>query len=238
MVPLPPPDPELRSLAVAFDGDAMAEQLDVDRCRPRYARYRPGRGCVVLYELDHGSGHLTMLTPRRADRLWSRVRAVDPGLRAFRVPELGAVMQLHPFDVRLPGLVAALSEPVMGRELGAACSVELVRYKPGRRAVLRYGIDGRVVYGKLRADTAGAAHVDLARELIAQGVETPAPLGYLPRLRMTLHSKAPGTRLAELRGSPRATPTGWSPSPTRWPGSTQRPSPGWGPTRRRARPQT
>jgi aminoglycoside phosphotransferase (APT) family kinase protein len=99
------------------------------------------------------------------------------------------VVQLFPADVRLPGLADA-----MGR--GPA---ELVRYKPGRRAVLRYGGE-RVVYGKLRADTAGALHVELGRRLIELGVPTPVPIGYLPDLRMTLHEEQRGTRLAELRG--------------------------------------
>jgi hypothetical protein len=95
---------------------------------------------------------------------------------------------------------------VLGSPAGAAgapdCALELVRYKPGRRAVLRYrlgGQDGPPIYGKLRADGAGALQLPLGHELIERGVPTPAPLVYLPHLGMTLHSEMPGTRLAALR---------------------------------------
>ena len=63
------------------------------------------------------------------------------------------------------------------------------------------GSGERVVYGKLRADTAGALHAQLGRRLIELGVATPAPLDYLPELRMTLHAEQRGTRLAELEGA-------------------------------------
>ena len=98
------------------------------------------------------------------------------------------MLQLYPVDLRLPGLV------------DAAAGAELVRYKPGRRAVLRYRRGHRVVYGKLRADDAGRSHMAVAKSLIAAGVATPTPLEYRPGLRMTVHAEAPGTRLAEQRG--------------------------------------
>jgi Phosphotransferase enzyme family len=192
------PDPVLGPLEVALDpaaaAAALAPHLDgLEGCRPRYVRYRPGRQLLVLYDLELDGaltlGHLTMLTPRRAERLWGRVEVAGLADRARRVPELEAVVQLFPADVRLPGLAGAVAR-------GPA---ELVRYKPGRRAVLRYGGE-RVVYGKLRADGAGAGHVELGRRLIELGIPTPAPLDYLPDLRMTLHEEQRGTRLAELGG--------------------------------------
>jgi hypothetical protein len=189
-----PPDPALGPVGIALDGGAVAGLLGVERCVPRYARYRPARQLQVLYELESGSlAHLTVLPPARAERLWGRVAASGllervPG-GARRVPELGAVLQRYPVDVRLPGLVEA------------SAAAELVRYKPGRRAVLRYRLDGRVVYGKLRADDAGAEHVRLGRELIERGIATPTPLRYEQSLRMAVHEAAPGTRLADLRGA-------------------------------------
>ncbi len=191
-------DPALGPLDVALDAGAAEAALaphlaGLKGCRPRYVRYRPRRQLLVLYDLDLDGAstlaHLTMLPPRRAERLWARIEAAGLAGRARRVPELGAVAQLFPADVRLPGLAGALAR-------GPA---ELVRYKPGRRAVLRYGGE-RGVYGKLRADAAGALHAELGRRLIELGVPTPAPLGYLPELRMTLHDEQPGTRLAELQG--------------------------------------
>jgi hypothetical protein len=165
----------------ALDGDAMARVLGATSCVPRYVRFQPGRRLVVLYELDGELAHLTIFKPKRAERLWERVRESP---LAERVPELGGVLQRFPLDARLPGLPLA------------ALDGELVRYKPGRRAVFRF--EGS--YGKLRADEAGAAHVAVARELIAQGIRTPEPLEYRPELGMALYAEVAGTRLATLRG--------------------------------------
>jgi hypothetical protein len=187
---------------LALDGDAVTEALaphlpGLERCTPRYVKYKPGHHCHVLYDLvidgACAAGHLMMLRPRRAERLWSRlVESRLPeraGVPAFLAAELGAVLQLYPVDLRLPGLVEA------------AAGAELVRYKPGRRAVLRCRRGERVVYRKLRADDAGESHIAIARSLIAAGVATPAPLEYRPDLRMTVHAEAPGTRLAEQSGA-------------------------------------
>ena len=189
-------------VSLAIDGDAIAEALaphvpGLERCTPCHVKYKPGHHCHVLYDLvidgACAAGHLTMLRPRRAERLWSRlVESRLPeraGVPAFHVGELGAVLQLYPVDLRLPGLV------------DAATGAELVRYKPGRRAVLRYRRGERVVYGKLRADDAGRSHIAVAKSLIAAGVATPTPLEYRADLRMTVHAEAPGTRLAEKRGA-------------------------------------
>jgi hypothetical protein len=168
------PDPVLPHRDAALDAGeataALAPHLaGLESCRPRYVRYRPGRQLLVLYdlELDGAStlAHLTLLTARRAERLWGRIEAAGLAQQARRVRELGAIAQLFPADVRLPGLAPAVAR-------GPA---ELVRYKPGRRAVLRYGGEP-VVYGKLRADAAGARHVEVGRRLIDLGVPTPAPL--------------------------------------------------------------
>src|SRR5918999_1321167 len=189
-------------VSLAIDGDAVAGALvphvpGLERCEPRHVRYKPGHHCHVLYDLvlDDActSGHLSMLRPRRAERLWARLvesrLAERAGVPACHVGELAAVLQLYPVDLRLSGLV------------DAAAGAELVRYKPGRRAVLRYRRDERVVYGKLRADDAGSSHMAVARSLIAAGIATPTPLEYRPDLRMTVHAEAPGTRLAEKRGA-------------------------------------
>ncbi|HEX5620001.1 MAG TPA: phosphotransferase [Solirubrobacteraceae bacterium] len=165
----------------ALDGDAMARLLGARSCTPRYVRFQPGRRLLVLYDLDGELAHLTIFKPQRTERLWARVR----GSRlAQRMPELGGVLQRFPLDVRLPGLAVA------------ALDGDLVRYKPGRRAVFRFA----GAYGKLRADEAGAAHVTVARELIAHGIHTPAPLEYRPELGMALYEEVRGTRLATLRG--------------------------------------
>ena len=189
-------------VSLAIDGAAAAEALapyvpELERCTPRHVKYKPGHHCHVLYDLEidgaYTAGHLMMLSPRRAERLWSRLMESRlperAGVPAYHVAELAAVLQLYPVDLRLPGLVEA------------AAGAELVRYKPGRRAVLRYRRSERIVYGKLRADDAGGSHMAVAQSLIAAGVATPTPLEYRPDLRMTVHAEAPGGRLAEKRGA-------------------------------------
>ena len=181
------PDAVLGPLAPALDGDAVAELVPgCSVCRPVYVRYKPGHHLQVLYEIDGTLGHLMLVPPRRAERLWARI--ADSGLlergKAWHLPGMGAVMQMYPVDVRLPGLSAP--------ELGGA---QLIRYKPGKRAVLRLGPG---VFGKLRADDAGPRLIALGR---AVGALCPTPLEYRPELRMTTYRAAPGTRLALLRGT-------------------------------------
>jgi hypothetical protein len=135
---------------------------------PRYVRFQPGRRLVVLYD---SMAHLTVLKPRRTERLWEQV-AGSP--LASRVPELGGVLQRFPLDVRLPGLA------------GAVEGGELIRYKPGRRAVIRYP----GAYGKLRAD--GRRPVTLPG--------TPPVLQYRPGL--TVYEEVPGTPLRECERAP------------------------------------
>jgi hypothetical protein len=101
--------------------------LEADRFgEPRYVRYQPDRRLVVLYD---SMAHLTVLKPKRTERLWEKVSDSPLAERA-----LGGVVQHWPLDVRLPAL------PEVGGEL--------VRYKPGRRALLRRS----GAYVKLRAD--------------------------------------------------------------------------------------
>jgi hypothetical protein len=132
--------------------------------RPQYVRYQPGRRLVVLYD---SMAHLTVLTPKRTERLWAKVAGSPLAERA-----LGGVVQRWPLDVRLPALPEARGE--------------LVRYKPGRRALFR--CDG--TYVKLRAD--GRAPVELPG--------TPRVLAHRPG--MTVYEEVPGTPLRECERAP------------------------------------
>jgi hypothetical protein len=148
--------------------DLWGALLATELGEPRYVRYQPGRRLVVLYELDGELSHLTVLRPRRTERLWEQV-AGSPLAR--RVPELGGVLQRFPLDVRLPGLTVAI-------EAG-----ELIRYKPGRRAVIRYP----GAYGKLRAD--GRAPVALPG--------TPPVIEHRRELGLAIYEEMPGTPLRD-----------------------------------------
>ncbi len=168
---------------------------------------------------------IRMHRAERAEKLWSdplldrlveraaRLHPDPPVGRAAYVPQMQAIVQLYPVDTELPALVRAVSSSEMRRVLremlpegtGSAlreCRAELVRYK-SKRATLRYRLRGAevdTVYGKLRHDDRGATLFEIGRALRGAGVPTPAPLAYLPDLRMLVYAEAPGTLLAELRG--------------------------------------
>jgi Phosphotransferase enzyme family len=139
--------------------------LEADRFgEPVYVRYQPGRRLVVLYD---SMSHLTVLKPKRTERLWEEVAGSPLAERA-----LGGVVQRWPLDVRLPAL--------------ADVDGELVRYKPGRRAVFR--LPG--AYAKLRAD--GRAPV------VVPG--SPPVLEHRPGL--TVYEAVPGAPLRECERAP------------------------------------
>lgn len=97
-----------------------------------------------------------------------------------------AAIWVHPDDPQLPALAAAAFPHALGALLarvgvpGAVESVELVAYRPARRAVVRAVVDGRPVYVKVvrpdRAEPIAARHRAFARA----GVPVPAVLGWSP----------------------------------------------------------
>jgi hypothetical protein len=139
--------------------------LEADRFgEPIYVRFQPRRRLVVLYD---SMAHLTVLKPKRTERLWAEVAGSPLAERA-----LGGVVQHWPLDIRLPHL--------------GAIDGDVVRYKPGRRAVIR--LPG--AYAKLRAD--GRAPVELPG--------TPRVLEHRPGL--TVYEAVPGTPLRECSRAP------------------------------------
>jgi aminoglycoside phosphotransferase len=214
--------------------DCASGALRVESCHPVAVRYEPGRSCLVRYKLalrDDRAGpkiktlaQVELSASNLAEELWSDPtlgrlveRAAkwhpDPPVgRAAYVPEMRAIVQLYPVDVKLPALVPATSSCEMCRVLREAfpektgsapreCHAELVRYKPAKRAVLRYRLGGAevdTVYGKLHARDRAAALYEIGRALREAGVATPAPLAYLPDLRMVVYSEAQGGRLKDL----------------------------------------
>jgi Ser/Thr protein kinase RdoA (MazF antagonist) len=199
----------------------LGDRVAVRACDPCYVRYKPATNCIVQYRLaleDAGSGrthetiaHAKLFAGGRAERVWSSPAvhelAATAGTGAVRVahlPELDALLQLYPVDLALPAL-AVLGSPA-GRhvveELAVAGNgdrqLELLRYKPGRKALLRFGS----VYAKLHAHERGAAIHRAGRALQAGGVPVAAASAYLPRYRLLAHEEAPGTPLRALRGGP------------------------------------
>lgn len=179
---------------------------------------------LALRDTETGSmlqtvAHARLYRDDRGEQLWSnealsrlveRAEALHPQSpvsRAAYIPEMRTMIQLYPVDVKLPGLVYAASSTRMQLLLREVlpfssglyqCQPELVRYKPERRAVLRYrfsGTDAGVVYAKLRCDDRGAEISQVTHALVEAGVSTPVSLAYLPELRMMIHAEAPGRSL-------------------------------------------
>lgn len=241
MIPLPPPDANLPELAIAFDGEAMAELLalslrdcasarfTVDSCRPRYVRYKPGTNCIVQYALGlRGEAssaielpaHVSLYADDRGQRRWGKpkLQAVVAAAKRLHAPPFGGaaylpavrgVVSLFPVDYTLPALVDIASnafritlQSVLPEGVGriADSSPTLVRYKPARKALLRFeGEDGRdAIYAKALCDDRGESVTAAGRALLANGIATAAPLACLRAARVVVHASAPGVPLSDL----------------------------------------
>jgi len=174
-------------------------------CRPAYVRYKPGTSFLVEYRLGFAGrpletiAHVKLFAGAGAAKLWAKeplrrlaetVENPAPLVAAALLPELAAVLQTFPVDLALPTLVRAASRP----------GVELVRYKPGRKALLRYRANGETVYGKIHEDGRGATVAAAARQVAAAGVPTARPLGYSKKLCEVVHAAASGEPLRSLQG--------------------------------------
>ncbi|MGH2558070.1 MAG: phosphotransferase [Thermomicrobiales bacterium] len=206
-----------------------AGRVAIERVEPNYVRYKRGTSCLVGFRLtlrDAETGEISALPAsarlyadergaRRASgkKLWrlldvvARTYPAPPVERAAYIPSLQALIQLWPVDYDLPALPLAASPTILGPAFAtvvpAAARAELIRYKPARKALFRYGSDDGAlpaVYGKLLPDDRGAGICALAHALRRQGVPTPAPLAYLPNEQLLFHAAAPGRPLASLRG--------------------------------------
>jgi Phosphotransferase enzyme family len=233
LIPLPPHDAKLPGIPIALNGEAMTaalngalEDVTVLTSEPDYVRYRPGIYCRVRYRtevVDEEGRRLRLpahvaLYPRfRSEKLARRhgllngSGSIQP--RTAFLSELHGIAQLFPVDIGLPGLMVATSPEALScraRSLGNKLSrdllnseVELVRYKPQKRAVLKYhhgqGPEG-AIYGKLRKDRTGLSP-RIAEAIQSAGVATPSVLGRLADIGMALQAAGSGVRLSEFRGS-------------------------------------
>lgn len=122
---------------------------------------------------------------------------------------------------------ADLAAPLLARQLpgfgkkGAntlerIAAIEVLKYKPGRRCVLAYQLQGRHkasgqpisrrVIGKVFRDERGLRLFALQERLWracfgpegVNGIGVPQPLAYVPEMRMVVQASAPGWRLDEL----------------------------------------
>jgi hypothetical protein len=220
---------------------------DIEDCRLVRLRYRQGSHYFLLYTLrlvepDTGRERDVQVTgllyaeKDKAEQTWRKLKATDPqqeipdGWLTFEpvsfVPELEMLVQVFPYDHRLPALPVLAAgppselEPVLLGRFGSgewrleACNVQPVRYRE-QGAVLRYRAKARnaatgerierCFYAKVYRDEGqGQQTHQVLRELWKQarangeGFTVARPLAYLSGLRTLLQEEAPGTSLKEI----------------------------------------
>jgi hypothetical protein len=219
---------------------------DIEDCRLIRLRYRQDSRCFLLYTLrlverdtdrerDVQVTGLLYADKNKAEQAWRKLQATDPrqeipdGWLTFEpvsfVPELEMLVQVFPYDHRLPTLPhlaagpPAELEPVLVGRFGPgewrleACNVEPVRYRE-QGAVLRYTAKGRNAatggrreksfYAKVYRDEKGERTYQALRTLWrrtsanGEGFSVVRPLAYLSDLRALILEEAPGTPLDEI----------------------------------------
>ena len=216
-------------------------------CRLSRIRYRRGERCVLQYtlrlaEADTGSERIQWVTgvmyaDDKTRRKWEKLRVSYPKdvseiISTFEpfsfIPELGMLVQVFPYDRRLPTLPLLIAEPLPELKLPLLArfgpgtwrtdvwNVEPVRYRAGLGAALRLTVQGqddatgrrieRRFYAKVYRDEGqGQQTHQVLRELWKQarangeGFTVARPLAYLSGLRTLLQEEAPGTH---TRGDP------------------------------------
>jgi hypothetical protein len=220
---------------------------DIEDCRFIRLRYRQDSRCFLLYTLrlvepDTGLERDVQVTgliyaeKDKAEHTWRKLKATDPqqeipdGWLTFEpvsfVPELGMLVQVFPYDRRLPNLPLVMAgpppelEPVLLGRFGPGdwrvevWNTEPLRYRGQRGAVLRYTARARnaatgisreksfyaKVYRNEKGEQTYQALRALWRRTSANGeaFTVVRPLAYLSDLRALILEEAPGTPLDEI----------------------------------------
>jgi len=222
MTPLGTSTPTTERLAAvdeALDGHRMGSRIRAAvglpgraGCQVLDAKYEPGVRCTVLY----GVGDLLV----RGD-LFDQQEQGAPDDRARPVVAPGVRLSVFPDDPDLPGLRRAadpsalrdaLSDVLPGGGRVLRCRLQLVRYRPGKRATLAVELRGRPdraahrVVVKSYHDGAKAAEVAAEAVLLDATADPAAPLrfaavrAHLPELSLVVQEHVAGLHLdAALR---------------------------------------
>ena len=215
-------------------------------CRLSRIRYRRGERCVLQYtlrlaEADTGSERIQWVTgvmyaDDKTRRKWEKLRVSYPKdiseiISTFEpfsfIPDLGMLVQVFPYDRRLPTLPLLIAEPLpelespllarfgSGNWRTEVWNVEPVRYRAGLGAALRLTVQvqddatgrrmERRFYAKVYRDEGqGQQTHQVLRALQkhartnGEGFTVARPLAYLSSLRTLLQEEAPGTPLDEI----------------------------------------
>lgn len=146
-----------------------SEAYHIRECMLTRVRYREGSRCVLQYtqrlvhprtgrERNQWVTGVLYAEPDRAERIWQRLAAGGPSaempepLRTFEpvsfIRDLRMLVEVFPYDRRLPGLLLAMSrspelEALLGAQLDSEWhaeewAIEPIRYRAELGAVLRY----------------------------------------------------------------------------------------------------
>jgi len=161
--------------------------LEPHRVEPAQAHYRPGRWLAVCFRtgvVERSSGRPLCPT------VTVECRAGEPDL-----------MWSFPDDPALPGLAVAADAACVRPRLRPCpgdVAVEPLRYRPRRRAVLRYRLDGkRVLFGKVVNPARGRRQLALADALRPTGLHLALPVGRVGPGALVFPA-LPGTPLRDL----------------------------------------
>ena len=220
---------------------------DIEDCRLTRLRYRHDSRRFLLYTLhlvEPDTGHerdvqvtgLLYAQKNKAEQAWRELQATDPHQEipeawlTFEpvsfVPELDMLVQVFPYDRRLPTLPLVMAgpsselEPVLVARFGPgdwrieACDVEPVRYREQGGAVVRYtakarnaatgGTRERSFYAKVYRHEKGEQTYQSLRALRSQarangeGFTVVRPVTYLSEFRALILEEAPGMTLEEI----------------------------------------
>lgn len=142
--------------------------LEPHRVEPAQAHYRPGRWLAVCFR--------TGAVDRSSGRPLSPTVTVE-----CRAGQSDLLVWAFPDDPALPGLAVAAGAAHVRRRLRprpANVVVEPLRYRPRRRAVFRYRLDGdRVLFGKVVTPGRGRRLLALADPLRSTGLRLALPVG-------------------------------------------------------------
>src|SRR5437763_4278994 len=169
--------------------------LEPHRVEPAQAHYRPGRWLTVCFRTASVEG--------------AGGRPVDLTVTVDWRPDEPVAVWAFPDGPALPGLAPAADGEALRRRLRphpAAVTVEPLRYRPRRRAVLRYRLPGdRVLYGKVVTPKAGQRLLALADALRGDesGLRLALPIGRLgPGALILPEMVGPSLRDVLLAGGP------------------------------------
>jgi Phosphotransferase enzyme family len=220
---------------------------DIEDCRFIRLRYRQDSRRFLLYTLhlvepDTGRERDVQVTgllyaqKNKAEQAWRELKATDPHQEipeawlTFEpvsfVPELDMLVQVFPYDRRLPTLPLVMAgpspelKPLLVARFGAgdwrieAWNVEPVRYREQGGAVLRYTAKGRNAatgrrrerhfYVKVYRHDKGEQTYQALRALWrrtsanGEGFSVVRPVTYLSDLRALILEEAPGTPLDQI----------------------------------------